>query len=473
MKKSILILASLAITGITCCQPVKKGHNIAVRVDGLSNDGIYLAYHLGNRQYIKDSLRLDQSGSGVFAGENLLDQGVYIIVLPGNSYFEFLVTENQHFSIEGNKDDLINSIVFTGSRENTAFAGFQKEWAAMHKKSEAIRNRLSANRENSDSIRIITEASRDHEVQMKNYMNRTIDNNSGNFAGTLIKAMMPVEIPEFDIPSNIANRDSLLWVKNYNYNKEHFFDNLDLGDERLLRSPMYHSKLQYYFTELILQFPDSINLAVDKVLALSEVNKKTFQYVAVYLFNHFRESPLMGHDAVVVNLADEVYLSGKADWASADFVNNLRRDVDRLRPSLIGNKAINITMQSQSHGIISLDNIRSEFTILYFWEPDCGHCKEATPLLHDFYMRNREKGIEVFSICTQPDKTAWEKYISDNGLKWINGWDPDRATHYEFFYNIVSTPIIFILDRDKKIIAKKLPAESVEAFIESYRLYGR
>jgi thiol-disulfide isomerase/thioredoxin len=209
------------------------------------------------------------------------------------------------------------------------------------------------------------------------------------------------------------------------------------------------------------------------VIALSSGNKKTFQYVAVYLFNHFRESTIMGHDAVMVKVADEIYLSGKADWASKDFIDNLRMDIDRLRPSLIGNQAINITMPTLAHGTVSLHSIKKEFIVLYFWEPDCGHCKDATPILRDFYNRNRDKGVEVLSVCTQTKRDLWLKYISDNNLEWINGWDPDRSTHYDFFYNVVSTPTIFILDKDKRIIAKKLPAESVEAFIESYRKYGR
>jgi thiol-disulfide isomerase/thioredoxin len=202
-------------------------------------------------------------------------------------------------------------------------------------------------------------------------------------------------------------------------------------------------------------------------------NPKTFQYTSVYLFNHFRESTIMGHDAVIVNIADEVYLSGKADWASEEFITNLRRDVDKIRPSLIGNKAINLTMETYKHGIQALEFINAEYIVLYFWEPDCGHCKEATPILRDFYGRQKQNGVEVFSVCTQPDRVAWEKYINDNQLTWINGWDPERSTHYDFFYNIVSTPTVFILDKDKRIIAKRLPVENIEAFIDAHRKFGR
>ncbi|MBE0674557.1 MAG: redoxin domain-containing protein [Bacteroidales bacterium] len=473
MKKLLLLLTIPFLMVIAECQLPDKGYNFQVRVTGLSDSKLYLAYHLGNRQYIKDSLTIDDKGIGVFFGDVTLDQGVYIMVLPGNRYFEFLITEDQVFSISCKIDDLLNSVSFQGSTDNTSFSEFQKEWASLHKKSELLRSRIAAAGNNADSIRVLTDATRLHENEMKAYMKKTIDENNGNYVAALIKAMMPVEVPDFKIDEGLPNRDSLQWIMSYNYNKDHFFDNFDPGDERLLRSPMYHNKIEYYFTNVVLQYPDSLNKAVDKILQMAGRNPKTFQYTSVYLFNHFRESTIMGHDAVIVKIADEVYLSGKADWASEEFITNLKRDVDKIRPSLIGNKAINLTMETYKHGIQALEFIDAEYVVLYFWEPDCGHCKEATPILRDFYNKQKQNGVEVFTVCTQPDRAAWEKYINDNQLTWINGWDPERSTHYDFFYNIVSTPTVFILDKNKTIIAKRLPVESIEAFIEAHRKFGR
>jgi thiol-disulfide isomerase/thioredoxin len=474
MKSLIIIITLTALMTNTYCQTsAVKGYNIDVTVKGLENNVVYLAYHFGNRQYIQDSVMLDSSGEGNFSGDISLDEGVYILAFPDTRYIEFLISGNQHFALSCEKSDPLNSIKFQNSPDNSTFADFQKRWAELHMKSSSLRARYSSNREISDSTRAIGDAIALNEKEMKSYINRVISENEGSFVATLLKAMLPVEVPEFNISAVITNPDSLRWLMTYNYNKDHYFDNCDLSDERLLRSPLYHGKLEHFFTEVVLQFPDSLIKSIDKVLALAEGSNKTWQYVSVFLFNHFRESSIMGHDAVVVKLADDIYLSGKADWASAEFIENLKKDVDRIRPSLIGNNAINLTMETLKHGIVSLQNIESDFLILYFWEPDCGHCKTATPLLHEFYLKYKDKGVEIFSICTQPDKEAWEKYITSNGLSWINGWDPDRLTHYDFFYNITATPTIFILNSEKKIIAKKLPAESVEAFIENYRKYGR
>ncbi len=196
---------------------------------------------------------------------------------------------------------------------------------------------------------------------------------------------------------------------------------------------------------------------------------KIYQFVAVYLFNHFRESEIMGHDAVIVKLADDIYLSGKADWVSKEFKDDLKKQVDLIRPNLIGKKAADLVMDSYSGIPVSLYDVRKDFTILYFWEPDCGHCQEATPKLKAWYDKAKNNSIEVFAVCTQSDKAKWTKYIEDNKLTWINGWDPKRSSHFDIYYNVQSTPMVYILDRNKKIIAKKLSVEDIGAFIENYR----
>jgi peroxiredoxin len=158
---------------------------------------------------------------------------------------------------------------------------------------------------------------------------------------------------------------------------------------------------------------------------------------------------------------------------SKEFKDDLRRQVDLMRPNLIGLKAENLIMDSYKGIFVSLYDIEKEFTILYFWEPDCGHCKEATPKLRDYYNKVKSENIEVFAICTTSDRAKWTKYIEENKLQWINGWDPQRKSHFDFYYNIQSTPMIYILDRNKKIIAKKLAVEDITSFIENYRKYVR
>ena len=452
---------------------LKTGYQIGITIRGLQDSSVYLAYHLGDKQYIKDTIKLDRAGHGTDSGKESLPQGIYMIVLPGRKYFEILISQDQIFDLSCSYSDYFNTLKFTGSDENTSFVDYQKKWMVLQQQATSIAKRVQNNKQNSDSLKTLSNAQKLKEEEMKSYLRSVINANGTNLLGTLVKALLPLEVPEFSVPIGIQNPDSVRWVKNYNYNKDHFFDNIDLTDERLLRTPILYSRLEAFFTNVVIQSPDSINKEIDKLMKKVTNDYKMFQFISVYLFNHFRESEIMGHDAVIVKLADDIYLTGKADWVSKEFKDDLRKQVELIRPNLIGKKAVNLVMDSYKGIYVSLYDIEKDFTILYFWEPDCGHCQVSTPKLKTFYDQPRAYSLEIFAVCTTSDKQKWTKYIEENKLTWINGWDPERQSHFDAYYNVQSTPLVYILDKNKKIIAKKLAVEEIAGFLDNYRKYFR
>lgn len=470
MKKIFFAVLLSMISAFSFSQ-LKNGYEIDITIRGLQDSAIYLAYHLGDKQYIKDTVRLDKAGHGIVLGQEVLPQGIYMIVLPGRKYFEILISKDQYFALNCSYNDYFSTLKFTGSDENSAFIEYQKKWMTMQQKTGSIAKRVQNNKQNSDSLKILSSIQKLQEDNMKSYLKSVVSANNGNLLGTLVKAFLPLEVPEYSVPAGVPNPDSVRWVWNYNYNKDHFFDNIDLTDERLLRTPILHARLNAFFTSVVIQSPDSINKEIDKIIQNCKSNNKIFQFISVYLFNHFRESEIMGYDAVMVKLADDIYLSGKADWVSKEFKDDLRKQIELIRPNLIGKKAENLVMDSYKGIFVSLYDVEKEFTILYFWEPDCGHCKEVTPKLKAYYEKVKDDNIEIFAVCTSADKPKWTKYIEDNKLTWINGWDPERSSRFDYYYNIQSTPMVYILDKNKKIIAKKLAVEDIASFIDNYRKF--
>jgi thiol-disulfide isomerase/thioredoxin len=391
MKKNIplfILLLLLSLPGV--CQ-LKNNHEISMTISGLRDSSVYLAYHFGEKQYIKDTVKLDSRGFGIFSGPESLPQCIYMIVLPGKQYFEFLAPDDQLFSLTCNYDDYYNTLKFTGSNENSSFIEYQKKWSALQQQVMGISRRLQTSKQNSDSLKLLTEKQKEQEESMKFYLRSVIDANGNNLLSVLVKSMLPIEVPEFKIPAYAHNPDSLSWVIKYNYNKDHFFDNIDLTDERLLRTPILYARLNAFFTNVVIQHPDSINRAIDRLIVKCQSNYKVFQFVSVFLFNHFRESEIMGHDAVMVKLADDIYLSGKADWTTKEFRDDLSKQVELLRNNLIGLKAKDLIMNSYKGTFVSLYDIEKDFTIIYFWEPNCGHCKEATPKLKAYYEKAKNR----------------------------------------------------------------------------------
>lgn len=467
MTRAIISLFIL-ILGINLAARESSKCNISFEIKNHGDSFISLAYHMGEQQFIKDTIYTDKAGKARFSSDEKLDRGMYMVVFPNNDLFELLISDDQHFSVRCDRNDISNTVKFEGSEENTAFLEYREKWMNFQEKATNKRQMLQ-DLSDSDSINALRKEISALEEDMLRYIRSTAKKHEGSLLSSILYSMLPVEIPEFKVSGNVSNIDSMKWVMGYHYNKEHFFDNIRLDDPGLIRTPILHGKLKTFFSRTLIQAPDSLIPEIRKVVDLSSSNRETFRYVTSFLFNHFRQSQVMGHDAIIVMLADEYYLNGKADWVSKEFLEQLEKDVAAIRPSLIGKKATDFTMETYAGVFRSLHDIRSEFTIVYFWEPNCGHCKTVTPALRDIYRKHKNNGLEVFSVCTQNNRKEWEEYIAENELDWINGWDPLRSTAYDFYYNVRATPLIYILNKDKEIIAKKLPVENIEDFINTYR----
>ncbi|HEX2920588.1 MAG TPA: redoxin domain-containing protein [Bacteroidales bacterium] len=471
MKTGISFIFLFIVLSFSSYGQSANAYKIDVTIKGLSDSTVFLAYHFGDKQYLNDTLILDKQGHGVFSGKEDLPKGIYMIVMPGRRYFEILISDDQNFSTYCDYPDYINTLRFEGSTENTAFVDYQRQWIKMQQFASNLAKRVQNNQADKDSTNILSKMRIEQEEKMKSYLHSVVTQNEGTLLSKLVKSLIPIELPEFKAPEGAANPDSIRGLLSYNYNKDHFFDNVDLSDERLLRTPILQSRLDAFFNQVVIPAPDSINKEIDKLIKKVEKNYKNFQFMAVYLFNHFRESEIMGHDAVMVKLADDIYLSGKADWITKEFKDDLKKQIDLIRPNLIGKTAQNLIMNSYKGVYVALEDVEKDFTILYFWEPNCGHCKESTPKLKKFYDEPKSYSYEVFAVCTTAEKDLWTKYIEDNKITWINGWDPERKSHFDYYYNVQSTPLVYILDRNKKIIAKKLPVEEIGSFIDNYRKY--
>jgi len=51
--------------------------------------------------------------------------------------------------------------------------------------------------------------------------------------------------------------------------------------------------------------------------------------------------------------------------------------------------------------------------------------------------------------------------------EWTNVWDPTYNSNFRKLYDVTTTPIIYILDKNKKIIAKRLDVESSVKFLKA------
>jgi len=444
----------------------EEGHRIEVNINGLKNTDLYLGFHYGNKQFLKDTVRLDENGSGVFQGDKKLDQGIYLVITPSKKYFEILVGKDQHFSLETNTSNFMENLKFEGSKINEAFSNYQKFMKEKNQLSRKYQKRLKANKENSDSTEVLEQKLDELDKEVKAKWDAFIEENPNSMLSVIIKAMKNPETPDFNVPEDAKNKDSIKWAKRYNYHKKHYFDNIDLADERLVRTPILHNKIKHYFDNVLIQQPDSIIPEVDKVLNKAMENDETFEYIGRFLINNYQKSDIMGMDKVFVHIAENYYLSGDAHWIDSSSLDKLEERVQKIKPNLIGKIAPDLKLPKMSGGHSKLHDIKSDYTILYFWEPGCSHCKKVSPKIYDIYTSYNRSTLEVYAVYTQVDKQEWTKYINKKGFDWINVYDPYNTSKFRRKYDIYSTPTIYLLNKDKEIIAKRISHQALKKMLE-------
>jgi peroxiredoxin len=479
MKK---IIASLLLMVLFYQAYSQKGYEIKVKINNLADSAIILGHHFAKSMYPDDTIKLDKNGTGVFKGKEPLPQGIYIVFLPNKSYFDIVVGENQNFYVENDTNDLYKNIKFKNSADNQIFYDYQyflgKKRDEVKKLHESKKPPLSDadKKELGDKMKVI-----DNEV--KHYKDKLQTDYPNSFVTKFIKATQDIEVPDAprDAKGNITDSSF-----QYRYYRAHYFDNFDLSDPRMLRTPLYEDKLMTYIDKVIPQMPDSINPEIDILIAKSRTTPELFRYMLVSLFNHYVKSEIMGFDNVAFYIIEKYYLK-EATWADTASLNKMKKQVNEQKPTMIGKIApdidlINVPLEHFLRGAedtaekknvyagtpFKLSSYLKDYTILYFWDVDCGHCKKETPTMRDVYKRLKDKNVQLIAVSLVFNKESmekWTNFVNENKLyDWVNAFYP-YSVKYKELYNVVSTPSVFILDNNGKIIAKRISAEQCEEII--------
>jgi thiol-disulfide isomerase/thioredoxin len=469
----MLIFICLWSTGIFA-----GGYRIEVTIDGVRDTTVYIAIHSGSSKYMVDTARTDGKGRAVFAKEKALHGGMYLIAMGGMHLFDFLVSDeaSQAFSITVNTDDYQGSLRFKGSPENSALLDFQHKMGSSQRRVSEWNDRAKAD---TSLLALARDSVTAVESELKEYVRTLGEKHRGTLLASLTRAAFPTVAPVPDIPEDMPRRDSALWVYYYHFNKNHYLDNIDFADARMLYTPVFKPKIEDYFDKVLLQHPDSIIPQADYVLRLAEANHEVYSSVLSQLFNKYAEAKIMGMEKVGVYIGENYFLTGKADWLSDKDRQSVSDFVEHNRYSLIGMQAKDLKLESLNGQTESLYDIRSPFLALLFYSPSCGHCKKEVPEIYKIYEKYRDRGLQVYAVYDQYKREEWEKFVAEQRFDWLNVWDGYETvdaegkpitysvgSKFREYYNVYTTPQVYLLDKDKKIIGRRLNAEVLDRILQ-------
>ncbi len=506
MKRTILFLGLLLLSFPLL---FAQGYKIEVQIKGLKNQQIILGHHKGENLIPDDTVKTDAKGYGVFKGDSLLRKGLYFIYLPNTKYFDFIVGNDQNFFIKTDTTDLIKNLKILNSLENDIFLKYQDMLFSHNKKISELRKQLQQTKDEKKRKQIEQKISKLID-EFEAYYKKTITQYPNLYITEFIKATH-----EISIPKNITDKKA-----QYYYYRNHYFDNFNFID--LLYTPFYFTRIDRFLDKVLIQDPDTLNAEIDKMLAKAKPDPEAYKSLLIHLFNKYAKSQLMIAENVYVHLA-EIYIRD-AYWSDKDFISRLKTKIARKKNCLIGNKAPNLVLnllpndsskiellrapleELREKGLqiekdttrtfeqkipdlsnliaefmanmpdqIVLDTIKSKYTILWFMSPSCSHCIHETPLFYKMYLKDlKDKGVTVITIYLEKNTDNWRAFTKDIGkwfdfiekhhfYKWYNTWNP--FANVRFYYDISSTPVLYLLDENKKIIAKRIGYEQAKEII--------
>jgi len=462
IKQSVLL--SCLIAGLALAQTDTPPCHINVTIDGFQGGKCKLVGIYGDQSFIALPAFTVTGAEIVVTKDEAFPSGLYYLILPEEQVVQILLDTDQQFSIHTSLDDPIGAAKITGSIDNKLFyesllyeTDYQKAVGPLIEKINELK------KANADADVSELEAQRNALIAKRRaHIRQFCAQHSESFfsAYKLGGQNPPLEQPK------LANGDLDVEEQTRRY-RENYWDNFDFTDPRLLRTPVFHNKLDRYINKLTPRNVEAVIESVDKLMAGVKLNDELFGYVTSYLCLGYSKSTMMGGESVYVHVVDKYMTNELAVSVPREELLKLRQRANKLRPSLLGKTARDIKCIDPDGNDLALYDLKAPIVALYMYNVDCEHCQETTPELHDIYLNWKDRGLDIYALCLNIDVDPWFDYIEKENLTWHNAIDPRYASRHHLKYNVDITPELYVLDADHKIIGVNLkPSQLEEWFLE-------
>lgn len=461
---------------------------LTFKVKGLEDTVVNLVKYVGNKLYYADTADF-VNGKVSFDGSKQ-EPGIMALLLPGQQYFQF-INNGEDIDIETKNVDYVENMIVHKSKENKIFLDYIRFMKKERLAAKALREERDALDETKEKEKeALNKTIEGLGEKVLAYQNKVVKDNPKTLVAQVVKMSTDIQTPE--APESEKDNENY----KFEYYRAHYFDNIDFTDDRLVNTPILQSKLEYFYTKMMMQHPDTIIKYITPVVDQIPPFTMMYRFFVTNITGHFEKSKIMGMDKVWNTMIHRYYCGKDASgvykgyWMDEDKLAELCEDTDKRMKIMIGDVPPNLILpDSTNNKWYNLYDIDAEYTILYFWDPNCGHCKKVTPKLGELYDKKlKDRNIKIFSVgkATGDDFDDWKKFIREHKLDFINvgvtqqlyekakenpySVIPSKTTlesvNYQDTYDIFSTPRVFVLDKDKKIIAKSLSIPQIEHLLD-------
>lgn len=471
MKKFLLALFFLQVFNGFSQQP---GYEIKVTLKPYKNKYIYLGHYFGNSYPIIDSAKLDENSVAVFRGLKKLQGGTYLVGLPNRSgFFEVLVDKQQHFAVIADTATFRDNVQFINSPDNDLLKSYQIYVNGKGKEINETQLKLKTAGKK-DSAELIAKLKK-LDKDILDFRNKLVKDNPDALLSTYLISMREPIIPA-DLEDPKTKDDSL---KAFNFYKSHYWDGVNFWDGRLAYTSFFEQKIDKYYQDVVAYHPDSVIKEIDAMLGPASINEEMTRFLLVKFVNRYLNMKYMWEDAVFVHLFEKYFAQKDYAWLTKEGRKTVTDRAYSLMANLMGTPASDIELKDSTGKVSPLYEVKAPYTIVAFWDPTCGHCKEMLPKLDSFYRAKwKNMGIMIYAVAKETDGTKkdWLDFINEQKLSgWVHVYyskSEDNARisanipGYSQLYDVRTYPTLYLLDKNKNIIAKKLTYSQIDDVIE-------
>jgi hypothetical protein len=423
---------------------------------------VYLARIRGAETKIMDTSLVTNGCFDFYLGDSTLP-GMYSIILDVKKEAYIRVLFNgENIVFHSDLGHLLDSMTFTESKENMLYYEYSRFTARSNRKIDLL-TRLSGLYDHEDKFykKCREEIDKVNQLTAAEPLNM-IARSPGTFFAILLKAQQPIRVP-----------DNLDDGQRKKYYREHYLDNVDLSYTPMIRTDLLPQLLKNYLTffeqkdftqtEQELSYLDGI----DQLLARCKSNRDMYDFVIRQLLEIFRYG---NYDIMGAYITEKFMLSNKCE--SEANPGNYKMTIENIRRVSVGKTAPEIILKdSLGTGTGKLSEFTDDFILVVFWSTTCSHCTKMLPELSDLYSKCQGNSFEILCFSLDADKNKWKAFLSKGNYKWINyndplGWQGNTARDF----NVSATPIFFLLNKEKKIIAKPIDMAELTAKLRSLNI---
>ena len=250
----------------------------------------------------------------------------------------------------------------------------------------------------------------------------------------------------------------------------HYWDGIETFDGPTDKNPVLAAQLDFYFDKMVAPLPDSITLEIDQLVNRTSFNPDLRDFILWHLLEKYRRPKYMSQDQVFVYLYDQYFSQLEIKDLNETNLALIRDKAETLRRLALFNLAPNFVINDS----VDLHSVESEYTVLFFYDHDCDVCHKEKQELDSVVLVYPE--VTVLAIDMNPDNSGEGSGESSGEFAIRPKGDGDLKSPIQYrqitnpseligLYDIETTPLIYVLDRDKRIIAKKIRARQIPLFL--------